>query len=85
MSLVRFGLPVSLLLGGCSRSPAQDVLGSFFPAWLLCAGIGVVAAAAAHRILALVGVAGQVPAAPLVFIAFAAAVTLLVWLCWGGG
>ena len=28
-------LPV-LLLTGCSRSPSFDILGSFFPAWLLC-------------------------------------------------
>ena len=27
-------LPVSL--GGCHRAPEIDVLGSFFPAWVLC-------------------------------------------------
>lgn len=26
----------SLLLAGCARAPAFDVLGSFFPAWLVC-------------------------------------------------
>jgi len=29
-------LSVSLLLVGCSRAPAVDILGSFFPAWLVC-------------------------------------------------
>jgi hypothetical protein len=24
------------LLTGCSRSPSFDILGSFFPAWLIC-------------------------------------------------
>jgi hypothetical protein len=24
------------LLAGCSRAPSVDVLGSFFPAWLVC-------------------------------------------------
>ncbi|MCU1241716.1 MAG: hypothetical protein JWO71_2442 [Candidatus Acidoferrum typicum] len=26
----------SLLLVGCGRAPALDILGSFFPAWLVC-------------------------------------------------
>jgi hypothetical protein len=29
-------LATSLLLTGCSRAPSFDVLGSFFPAWLVC-------------------------------------------------
>jgi hypothetical protein len=27
---------LSLLLGGCDHSPSIDILGSFFPAWMLC-------------------------------------------------
>ena len=30
-----FLLPVPLLVG-CSRAPSVEVLGSFFPAWLVC-------------------------------------------------
>jgi hypothetical protein len=26
----------TLLLAGCSRAPSLDILGSFFPAWLIC-------------------------------------------------
>jgi YtcA family len=26
----------SLLFAGCSRAPSVDILGSFFPAWLVC-------------------------------------------------
>ena len=29
-------VPASLLLAGCARAPAFDVIGSFFPAWLVC-------------------------------------------------
>ena len=71
-------------LGGCSGAPSQDVLGSFFPSWLICAGLGVLAAVLAWRILVLVRVADEVPAAPLVYVAFAAATTLLFWLIWFG-
>jgi len=30
-----------LVLAGCARAPSFDILGSFFPAWLLCAVIAV--------------------------------------------
>jgi hypothetical protein len=31
----------SLLLAGCGRAPSFDVVGSFFPAWLVCLAIAV--------------------------------------------
>ena len=33
-----------LLLTGCGRAPAFDVLGSFFPAWLVCFAVGILLA-----------------------------------------
>jgi len=30
-----------LFLTGCARAPAFDILGSFFPAWLLCLTAGL--------------------------------------------
>ena len=41
---MRLGFLVSLSalpLAGCSRAPSVDVLGSFFPAWLVCTTLGV--------------------------------------------
>lgn len=29
-------VPALQLIAGCSRAPSFDVLGSFFPAWLVC-------------------------------------------------
>jgi hypothetical protein len=29
-------------LAGCTRAPSVDILGSFFPAWLLCFTIAVI-------------------------------------------
>jgi YtcA family len=29
------------VLAGCARAPSFDILGSFFPAWLLCAVLAV--------------------------------------------
>jgi hypothetical protein len=31
-----------LVLTGCSRAPSFDIVGSFFPAWLVCTFMGLV-------------------------------------------
>jgi YtcA family len=38
-----FGVLVSalLFLAGCGRAPSFDILGSFFPAWLLCLVVAI--------------------------------------------
>jgi len=40
-----------LLLAGCGRAPSVDVLGSFFPVWMLCLTIAIVATFIVHFIL----------------------------------
>jgi len=35
-----------LLATGCSREPTLNILGSFFPAWILCGLIGILLAVA---------------------------------------
>jgi hypothetical protein len=35
-------LSTTISLVGCQRAPSIDVLGSFFPAWLLCLVLGIV-------------------------------------------
>lgn len=39
-------------LTGCGRSPTFNILGSFFPSWLLCLVAGILLAAIANRIFA---------------------------------
>jgi len=39
------------LLTGCGRAPSFNILGSFFPAWLLCMVAGIVLATIVNRIL----------------------------------
>jgi hypothetical protein len=43
-----FGL---LMLTGCGRAPAFDILGSFFPAWLVCFAVAIVLAALCRALL----------------------------------
>jgi YtcA family len=35
-----------ILLAGCSRAPTLNILGSFFPAWILCGVLGILLASA---------------------------------------
>ena len=44
-------LAAALILTGCSQAPAVDVMGSLFPAWLLCIGLGGVLTAITHWLL----------------------------------
>jgi hypothetical protein len=44
-------IPAALFLTGCGRAPSFDVLGSFFPAWLVCLALGLVLTAAARWLL----------------------------------
>jgi YtcA family len=50
-----FIAPVALLasaIAGCRRAPTFNILGSFFPSWLICFFVGVIFAAVSSRILA---------------------------------
>jgi hypothetical protein len=38
-------------LAGCGRAPSFNILGSFFPAWLICMVAGIVLASVAYSLL----------------------------------
>jgi YtcA family len=48
-------LPAALLtiaIAGCRRAPTFNILGSFFPSWLVCLFVGICLSAIAYRIFA---------------------------------
>ncbi len=48
----KLGLSLAVLLStSCSRAPSFDILGSFFPAWLLCLAAGLLLTVAARWLL----------------------------------
>ena len=75
---------VTPLLASCSASPAQTVMGSFFPSWMLCALLGLIAATGLRFALAAMGVHSYLIAPLLTYIAVALAVAMLIWLLWFG-
>jgi YtcA family len=75
---------IALPVAACSRSPTMDLLGSYFPAWMLCAVIGIVAAVLIRQILSVTGIGDYVVAPLLTYAGLAVSATLLAWLLWFG-
>ncbi len=60
--LSAFGLLVAVLsCTGCSRAPSFDILGSFFPAWLICLAAALLLTVAAGWLLLCVRVPLALP------------------------
>jgi hypothetical protein len=60
--------------------PQINVIGSFFPSWMLCAAIGIVVAILARRLFVRVGVDPYVGPRALVYPSLAILVTLVLWV-----
>ena len=71
-------LSLPWLLSGCSRAPSFDIVGSFFPAWLVCLVIGILLTALARWLLLRQQIAVVWPV--LVYPSLAALFTFLFWL-----
>ena len=75
---------IALPVAACSSAPTMDLLGSYFPAWMLCAAVGIVAAVIIRQILAVTGINDYVVAPLLTYAGLAVTATLLAWLLWFG-
>ena len=62
------------------HAPSLDLLGSYFPAWMLCAAAGVVVAVVIRQVLIVVGVGEYVVAPLLTYVGLALSATWLIWL-----
>jgi YtcA-like protein len=71
-------LLVAPLLSSCSRAPSIEVLGSFFPAWLVCFIVAIVLTALVRLALLRLRVKAALPL--LVYPSVAALFTFLLWL-----
>ena len=77
--LSTFGLLVALVSGtGCSRAPSFDILGSFFPAWLVCLAAGLLLTVGARWLLLRVSVVLALPV--LTYPSLTALLTFALWL-----
>ena len=67
---------------GCSGSPSRNILGSYFPSWMVCALGGLVAALIARVALRTTGLLAELPVPLVVFLSIGCATTFALWLLW---
>ena len=77
-------IAIALPVAACDSAPTLNLLGSYFPAWMLCAVIGIVTAVIIRQILAVAGINDYVVAPLLTYAGLAVSATLLAWLLWFG-
>jgi hypothetical protein len=70
------------LLGGCDGAPSRNILGSYFPSWMVCALVGIALALAARSVLNALGMLEELPVPFLVILALACAGSFAMWLIW---
>ena len=46
-----FVVPISCSLTGCVRAPSVDIIGSYFPVWMICGAAGVALAFVFRKLL----------------------------------
>jgi len=76
---IKSGLGLALLLlASCSRAPSFDILGSYFPAWLVCLMLAILLTALTRWLLLRL----QIALAPtiLVYPSLTALFTFALWL-----
>jgi hypothetical protein len=69
-----------LLLTGCQRAPAFNVLGSYFPAWLFCLVVGIVLTTVARYFMRKYNLAEALNPPLLMYSCLTAFFTFAVWL-----
>jgi hypothetical protein len=69
-------------MSGCSGSPSRNILGSYFPSWMVCTLVGLVAALGARAALKASGLLGELPAPLVVLLSIGCATTFALWLLW---
>jgi len=73
-------IALTLLATGCSRAPSFNLLGSFFPAWLLCGVLGIALAVVTRVIFVRTNFEKELAPLILVYPCLAAFYTFTIWL-----
>jgi hypothetical protein len=60
-------LAIAVLVPGCRLAPSVNILGSFFPAWLICILVGVVLTVLTRRLFIALDIASDLRPAALVY------------------
>jgi YtcA family len=69
-----------VLAAGCSRAPTFNILGSFFPSWILCGVIGLLLTVVARLFFVRMNFEQQLSPLILVYPCLTAFFTFTLWL-----
>jgi hypothetical protein len=72
-------LCAALAITGCTQAPAIDVMGSLFPAWILCIALGALLTAGTRWLLMRQKIYLALPF--LTYPCLGAVYTFTIWLC----
>ena len=67
-------------LTGCRGAPSINLMGSFFPSWMLCVALGVLGVLLLHRLFARTGIEPHLGALGVVYFCLWVLLTLGSWL-----
>jgi hypothetical protein len=65
-------------LSGCN--PVQSIVGSYFPAWMLCAVFGIILTVIIYLIFVKINIDEFIPAKLLIYLGLAISLTFISWL-----
>ncbi len=77
--LVAAALP---FMTGCGSAPSKNILGSYFPSWMICVLIGIGLSIVVRWILVKLHMEKEMPAPIAVYLAFTIAFSFAAWLLW---
>jgi hypothetical protein len=69
-------------LAACSASPSRNILGSYFPTWMICALLGLAGVVVLRFVFGKTGIDAALPIPVVVYLCAWLAVTLAIWLIW---
>jgi hypothetical protein len=69
-----------IFLTGCRGAPSINLLGSFFPGWMLCMILGVIGALLLRRVFIKMNIDAHLPLPGFIYFCLWIFITLLSWL-----
>ena len=72
--------PALMFVTSCRGAPSINLVGSFFPAWMLCAAFGVIGSLLLRRVFVWAQIEPHLGAVPLVYFCLWVLLTLASWL-----
>ena len=76
----RAAVASALLTSGCHLAPSVNILGSFFPAWLICIVTGIVLTAVVRQLFVAAGIAPYLQPPALVYPCLGFLLIFATWL-----